>query len=263
VITKAQEIFWSKQGQLDKDAGIKKGIHQLDDMRRSIEMFEQEFELNRKEAYRQLGYDTIRPINPPNRPAYQVRVLSTGWCNIDRYVAESVDKRTTLNFTDTATGKKAIIRYLPVSFQIDGAGAYDRLYVYLLPNQLNSFMRVEGSNGMFSEKLNDLLQYDLVCIGYRGGATFFYSQENIVSRDYVHIDLKAAGEADWNKLRKKAVAEGLQREAAFFLFDIRDQQRQKTNQALLELRDKVMYRIYPCTRGEAGFKAETAPIPGK
>ncbi|HEY6901807.1 MAG TPA: hypothetical protein VI233_14225, partial [Puia sp.] len=241
---KAQQIFWSKQAQLDREATDKRNVHDLDSFARLGRLFIEEYDLNLKEAYRQLGYT---PAPPPKKAVYQVRVVSTGWLNVDVYVAESVNNRTTLNYTDTATGKQAVIRYLPVSFQVDGAAEYDRLYVYLLPDRLSSFMRIGGSNGAFSGKLNELLKYDLVCIGYKGETTFFYSQENVVSKDYVHIGLHTASDEDWSKLRKKAVAEDLQREAAFFLFDIRDRQRQKKNQALQELRNKVMYAIYRCT----------------
>lgn len=241
-ITKAREIFRNKQAELNQEAATTRGLHSLDTMKRNTELFLQELNLNLKEAYRQLGYDTL-PQRVPPQAVYQVRVVTTGWWNVDRYVAESVNNRTTLDYTDSATGKKAVIRYLPVSFQVDSADSYDRIVVYLLPDQFNSYMQVDGSKGVFTGKLNELLQYDVVCIGYRGENMFLFSAEDVASKDYTHISLKPG---ELGQVKKKAAVEGLQREAAFLLFDVRDEQRQKKNRDRELFMSKIIPVIFPC-----------------
>lgn len=252
-IAKTQHDFWNKQAELDQQAQNRKFDHQNDSAQRVVQLIGEEFNLNLKEAYRQLGYDTtLRPIN---RQAYTARITNTGWCNVDRYVIESVVSRTTLNYTDSSTGKKAIINYLPVSFDIDEAKGFDRLYVYLLPDKLSSFMRVAGADGIYTEKLNELMTYKLVCIAYKDEQAFFYSRERIQPGNYQHIQLtkigKEALEQELNKTGTQTQAAALSKENAFFLFDIGDQQRQKNNQALSDLRAKIWRMIIPCYLGEA------------
>ena len=121
-----------------------------DSINRVAQNFNEEYELNVKEAYRQLGLDTnIRQQISQN--VYRATITNTGWNNVDKYVLEATTTRTMLDFTDTRTGKKAVIKYLPVSFQISEWNSYDQLYVYLIPDKLTSFMRLTGSGGNYSE----------------------------------------------------------------------------------------------------------------
>ena len=128
--------------------------------------------------------------------------------------------RTTLDFTDPNTGKKAVINYQSVSLQVEQTKALDRLYVYLLPDKLSSFMRLTGTNGNYSEKLNELIT--LTGIG----------QKEL--------------EEELNKTGNQTQVAALAKENAFFLFDIRDQKRQGNNLTLKQLRNKLVRLIFPC-----------------
>ena len=174
----------------------------------------------------------------------------TGWCNIDRIVYESTLSRTTIDITDPGTGRKAYIRYQAVSFIVAGSETYDRLYIYLLPSHLSSFMRLAGSNGKYTEKLNELMKYGMVCIAYKNEQAFFYSLETVQPKDYAPITLAAIGK---NELDQKLNSMGswpqvsdLEKENEFLRFDIRDQARRKNNQVLQELTDRVMKIILHC-----------------
>jgi hypothetical protein len=205
--------------------------------------------INVKDAYRQLGYDTgIRPRF--NNGMYKTQVTSTGWNNVDRYVYESTVARNTFNHTDSSTGKKAVINYLPVSIQVARWNDYDRLYVYLLPDKLNSFIRLSGSEGKYTEKLNELINYGLVCIGYKGEQAYFYSQESVQSKGYTDIKLTA--------IRKEYLEGQLQytgrlvkvslmtKQMDYFQLQAIDLKRQQRNMALEELTHKVQSAIFPC-----------------
>jgi hypothetical protein len=181
---------------------------------------------------------------------YRVQVITTGWCNIDRAVTASTSERTSLDYLDVQTGKKAIIQYLPVSLQVSSASEYDRLYVYLLPDPLNSFMRLPGSNGKYTEKLDELMRYKLVCIGYKGEQAFFYSMDNIQPKDYPPVVLTPIGanelDQQLNRAGNKPQASSLLKENAFFNFEHTDQKRQKQNRDLQELRARLMKLLFPC-----------------
>ena len=92
-------------------------------------------------------------------------ITTTSWYNIDKEVTEATLNRTTLNYVDSSGGKTATIKYESVSFQINKPEQYDDLYVYLIPDKLNSFMRLTPVNGRYTEKLNELIKYKLVCVG--------------------------------------------------------------------------------------------------
>ncbi|MES1159737.1 MAG: hypothetical protein ABUM51_03200, partial [Bacteroidota bacterium] len=249
-IARTQQEYWNKQAELDNLAGRKQFGHQIDSSNRVNDNLQEEFDLNLKEAYRQLGIDTSVKPRPMNTSTYQIAMTNTGWCNVDRFVEESVLTRTNLDFTDRQKARKATIRYLPVSFQVKRSSVYDRLYVYLLPDKLSSFMRLNGSNGEYSEKLNELMKYDLVCIAYKDEQAFFYSRENISPGNYSGIMMTPVNSKELeqylNKTGNGTQSSALQRENDFFRFDIIDQKRQQHNQDLKELTQKAMYLIYPC-----------------
>jgi len=119
--------------------------------------------MNLKDAYRQLGYDTaIKPRM--NTGIYSVLVTKpqagVTWTGMSMNPLPTA----VLLIILTPDWKKAVINYLPVSFGVEQWYEYDRLYVYLLPDKLSSFMRLTGSDGKYSEKLDELMQYKLVCI---------------------------------------------------------------------------------------------------
>lgn len=143
-----------------------------------------------------------------------------------------------------------MIRYSPVSFGVQNQNGYDRCYLYLLPSGLNSFIRLSDSNGRYSEKLNQLMNYNMVCVGYKNDRIFFYSFTNIQAKAYPTIVLT---EIDKKTLDDKFAALGFSAQAAdlrkefdFIQFDIRDSRRRKHNKQLQDLREKVLEVVFPC-----------------
>jgi hypothetical protein len=251
-ISKTQREFWNNEIKLDREAGRREVDHQYDSINRMYRNFREEVDLNLREAYRQLGYGDFVPVRWTGE-VYRVQVTNTGWCNVDRYVEESVLDRKSLDLTEPLNGKKAIINYSAVSFRIIGSAAFDRLYVYLLPDKLNSFMRLDGRDGKYSEKLDELLRYKLVCVGYRDEQAFFYSQDDIRPKDYSSIVLKEIGknelDRELNSRGNKGKGLDMQAENNFFQFEIRDQKRTKRDHSLRELRDRVELVVFPCYQG--------------
>jgi hypothetical protein len=249
-ITKTQNEYWNKQVENDIEASNKKFEHTLDSSKRMWENYQQELDLNMKDAYRQLGKGPNIPRGIPTN-VYSAQVTTTGWCNVDRYVIESTITRTTLNYTDPESGKKAVIKYEPISIEISQWNEYDRLYVYLLPSKLTSFMRLNGEEGKYSEKLNELMQYDLVCIAYKDEQAYYYSQKDVRPGNYPAISLMMIGKDELaqqlNSFGQKQVAE-LKKEQDYFVFEIIDAKRQKNNVRLQELTEKIRPVIFSCYR---------------
>ncbi|HLL41887.1 MAG TPA: hypothetical protein VK369_02060, partial [Segetibacter sp.] len=100
---------------------------------RQSNTFTEELNLNMDEAYRQLGKK--RYIFVQTDSYLSASVSQTGWNNVDRYVIESTVNRTTLNYKDPETGKKAIIHYKPVSITVTNYTNYDRVVCYMIPDK--------------------------------------------------------------------------------------------------------------------------------
>lgn len=264
-IAKTQNEFWNKQAQLDNEAARKRNEHGIDSVNRIAQNFQEEFELNLKDAYRQLGYDTT--IRRGNREAYRLEVTQTGWNNVDKYVYESTITRTTLNYTDPQTGKKAVINYLPFSVQVEQWSEYERLYVYLLPDKLSSFMRLNGEEGKYIEKLDELMQYKLVCIAFKDEQAYFYSYNRVESKDYTGISLTAIDKDELNQqlnsIGNQTQASGIVKENEFFQFEAKNYQRRQDNLKRQDLYQKVLMLIFRCNPEFADSIKDDRPIINK
>jgi hypothetical protein len=245
---KTNDSYWAKQKELDSSAERKREQYNDKAVKRQADNFQQEFQLNLKEAYRQLGYDTSKSFQPPPPEVYQVQVTNTGWNNIDREVLEATANRTTLDVTDPATGKRAVIQYQPVSFEVEQPQQYERLYVYLLPDKLSSFMRVDSSiDGKYAENLNELIQYNAVVIGYKGEQAFYYTQAGVKPGEYKNIRLEVISNDQLNSrlngMGKLTQAADLQKDQDYLRFEHIDQKRIDKNLESKELIWKLIYLI--------------------
>ena len=147
-----------------------------------------------------------------------------------------------MSYTDPETGKTAILTYTPLEVNIVNASQYDQVYVYLLPDKLSSFMRVNGSGGKFSEKLNGLMSYDLVCIGYKGEQPFLYSQKEMRPGTYT-VELKETDQKELNRelRRSGSKTKEIKKELEYLKYEFNDRIRQQRNESIYEL----IYRIEP------------------
>ncbi|PZR23118.1 MAG: hypothetical protein DI535_24780 [Citrobacter freundii] len=249
-ITKTQQSYWNKQAKLDEEFYKKQSGHQQDSMNRLISNFSEEFELNLKDAWRQLGMNEKIVQIVPTENTYIAPVTTTGWYNIDRYVYESVKNQTTLDYTDQQTGKRAIIRYDPVSFRIVAAASFDRVSVYLLPDKLSSFIRLSDSSGVYSGKLDELMKYNMAVIAYKGDQAYLCSINNIQSRNYDELTLTAVSNQELKDklgaISSESQVRSLKKESDFFRFEIKDLKRQKLNNERIRLRERLYRVIFPC-----------------
>jgi hypothetical protein len=215
-----------------------------DNVRNTSNLF-QEINDNLDETYKQLGIKRV--VIPPAN--YTLAVANTGWHNIDRIVIENTIARTDINVS--VNGKTAQIKYEPMSVVIADAEQYDRILVYLLPEQLFSFQRVmqKGTDKKFTEKLNEFYNYDLMVIGYKNDEVFYNESKSISPKEY-SFSLKNTTKAELNKILNASKSTTVKKD---LIQDIADQQslliqakkvEKMKNQA--QFRDEVERSIFYC-----------------
>jgi cytochrome c551/c552 len=238
--------FMDKQQKLADIAKEKYSKQSHRDSKRNSANLNKEFQINLKEAYRQLG-DTLPKPPPSPANSYGAIITNTGWKNVDA-VWQATANRETIQYTNK--GKKAVIKYDKVTIQITKETEYERVVVYLLPDQLNSFMRIETNMyGSHMEKLNELMKYKLVCIGYKGEDVFSYIQEDIRPGRYMDLTLTKTDERMLKKqLNKLDITNesAFQEELTYQQFVVTEQQRKKKLNDRWQFIMRIEQVIFPC-----------------
>ncbi|MFI5148177.1 MAG: c-type cytochrome [Bacteroidia bacterium] len=251
MISKTQQEFWDKQNKLNSIAVDKRERNYEKDIARRTSNFRNEYLINMKEACRQLGWgcDTA-----PKPAYYTAGITSLGWKNVDKVLAEAVftstSTRTTLDYTDPNSGKKAIIRYEELKVTIGNVNDFDRVYVYLIPDLLHSFMRLESSGGVFKEKLNELISNKLVAVGYKNDEVYYEVMEKVKPGSITmnpkkgsDRELSALLNTDGNYTTK---VDQLKQEMEFQKFVVQDEKRQIKLAKLEDLRYRIQLVVLPC-----------------
>ncbi|MBL7950628.1 MAG: hypothetical protein JNM62_02810 [Flavobacteriales bacterium] len=257
-IRKTQEKFWNEQRKQDVRSNAKQADHALAESVREGELFAKEFEANLDTVYKQLGIQRVRLP----RSAWVVPVVGTGWWNVDKAVLEATTTRSSMSYTDDKTGKTATLTYNPLTIQLADRTSYDQLVVYLLPKQLNSYQRVKEDKGLFSERLNSIFQYELFCLGMKEGQQYaFHTAIDGVSE----LDVTLVP-ADDNVLRqmlrtKGKIEDDLLQEANYLRWLDTDDQRRRTNQKKMELREALLPVVFPCLEGDIPAAAAVDSTP--
>jgi hypothetical protein len=263
-VAMADSMFWNEQVKKDSIAGAKKQAHITEDTDRVKQNLREEYTFNLKAACRMVGDADSTPQF--TKSGYVALCTGTGWQNIDVAVYASTSTRTTLDYTDPRNGKKAIIRYLPMSVTVKGAQKYDQLFVYLLPNKLSSFMRLDAQpNGRYEEKLDELMQYKLVCLGYKGDSIYCYTQARIEPKDYANVALRAMKEQALNKLLNSLgstadQSDAIQKEGEYVVFQLDEKKRKKEIAKKEELNNKLIPVIFPCWIPPSTFGTDTTKL---
>lgn len=215
---------------------------------KQVGVIEEEREKNLTEAYRQLGKGF--KSNTTNAGDFFVSTItSPGWKNVDAYVAESTYNRTTLNYTDPQSNKKAIIEYKPISIEVINEKNYEDIKVYLVPNKLSSFQKVNKNKTIFSEKLNTTFSYNLLCYATKGNQNFYYLATAVQPSTY-KIKLKHITETDLKnmvnaKFNFNSTAELIKELDLQFLIKKDVVRQQKINNRDY-LRNRIFKTVYPC-----------------
>lgn len=248
--TKTLQELCRKEGIENAKALEKINEHNTHEMTRFSETFKEELEMNMEEAYRQLGkpYTKIPARNYVSTP-----IATTGWKNVDAYVIEATINRTTLDYTDPESGKKAVIKYEPVSFIIKDFETYDRVVVYLLPDKLSSFQRITMvEKNIFRENLNELLKYGAMSIGFKGNDTYANSVAD-VRPGVINMELTKMSRKElqhFNDMNAGASRDIIS-ELNYQVFENKEAQRKKEIRKREEIYRRLLPVVFPCMPRQA------------
>ncbi|THU35985.1 hypothetical protein FAM09_21595 [Niastella caeni] len=97
------------------------------------------------------------------------------------------------------------------------------------------------------------MQYQMICIAYKGEQVFFYSQAGVEQKAYTGIELSPIDQQELkqqlNRAGKGHRGIDLQKDLEFYQFMKKDAQRQQHYQDLWELRMKTANVIFKCETG--------------
>lgn len=244
--------LYEKENRQVQESSEKRNQHMQEQFKRNSETYYEELQINLDEAYRQIGKK--RSSVPPDNYA-SANITQTGWNNLDRYVMESTANRTTLDYTDPENGKKAVINYEPVSVSIANSGDYDRIVCYMIPDKLSSFQLMKQEGALFKENLNELMNYSIVTVGFKGSKTFFHEIKNAKARTYsvtlAAIDTKAL-DAKLNSAFPLNQQRDLLKDIAYQQFDLSENKRQEKIRQREEIRARLYPVVFPCFLSEMG-----------
>lgn len=174
----ARQKFLSENGIAKQNAANRAYTAERVRMKAENELFQKELDLNLDEAYRQLG---IKRVKNPAQQRYTTRVNRPGWKNLDQYVMASTSSRTTLDYKDPQSGKRAVIKYDSCKIEVNNLKSFDKVYVYAIPEKFNSYVRMKQVDSTFSYSLNELIKYKMMAIGYIGERMYVQTMDQLVA----------------------------------------------------------------------------------
>ncbi|HOZ86799.1 MAG TPA: hypothetical protein PL029_03525, partial [Bacteroidia bacterium] len=194
----------------------------------------------------QLGKTGETP-GPVNRNYLGITINSTGWKNVDVFARESATTRTSMDYTDTETGRKATIKYGLFSVKVNDFERYERVYTYLIADQLSSFLRVPNKGNIFKENLNGLFKYSVVVFGF-SGKDIYFAEIKEAGPGQQNVSLLKMPEADIERykcLNKVSTAEVI-RDLKFQLFNQNETARKKEITKREQVKNKLWPVVFPC-----------------
>ncbi len=235
-----------------KEANIKINKQNFENIVRNSTTFYEELKLNTDMVYKQLGYTKIKSTVAANTVYYSyyaTPIIQTGWCNIDRYIPASTINRTTLNFTDSWTGKKAFIKYEPITIAVNDYKNYDRVMCYMIPNKLSSFQLMKNTHNGFKETLNELMNYSIITVGFKGTNTYYNELTSAKAQTYI-VDLAKIKTSELDKRLSGSFPLNQQtdvlKDINYQMFDISETKRQTKLKNREEVRSRLQKTIFPC-----------------
>jgi hypothetical protein len=130
-------------------------------------------------------------------------------------------------------------------------------------------MLLNGANGTYTEKLNGLMQYDLVCIGNKGTKQYYYKIGAIRPQTYtglqlIPIDLPAL-ETAVNALRPLGQPLSIGEEIKYAIWDVQYAKEENAQLKWQQLVEDLVAAFFPCADIGGlieGWPASDLPIVG-
>lgn len=216
---------------------------------RESQAYDEEFNYNLKNVYKQLGYTRGFTIKSSSK-GMATNAARSAVKNIDRLVANATQGRKSL--TVKKDGKTASITYNQFTFEIENSKQYIKLFAYILPYQLNSYQRIEGKNGKFSHPLNDDIQYNIAVVGVKKDGYGFFQKMNCNGEDLGKIKLKTVSktklDADVKQLNSSRNNSPMRinEELSWLVQEQKDYKEQQLRKEMEAFRSEIRRIIFPC-----------------
>lgn len=242
-LVKTQEDYWNKQEKLDAKLNKQENESTIRNIENTGEIFFKEFEKNLCKVYSELNspYDCkYKPI----KPKYTVAIENFGWHNIDRQVFVATATRTST--TISQNGKSSTLTYNQWSASIKEESKFDRVFVYNIPVEFNSYIKLFKNKDKYSYKLNADINYNTVVIGWTADKTY-YAKENS-TKGHSTFDLQEIDKNMLKQLLKKELGNNAKSkaEADFVSYAQKDQKRLNKIQNDEKLKIRIQPIIFPC-----------------
>lgn len=241
--------YWEEQNKKDLESSTKENESVVRSNENSVDVFRQEYHKNLCKVYDELALnkDCNAPAQPVPPAAYTVPVNRLGWMNIDRLVSEATANRQTTTFKQN--GRTSTLTYLPWTAQIEKWEVFDRINVYNIPVEFNSYVKINGSKGKYTYNLNQDLTYQTVITAWTEKAIYFFKEDS--KSGEISVSLKPVSDQEWrNEIRASiGSVNGMSAEMDFTEHMQKDQKRVNVNKEKRNLRAKIEPVIFPCGQG--------------
>ncbi len=244
----AQDKEAKRQKKWDDKVGEERQSEQNRKADRENTNLQEEFSFNLDNVYKQLGYTrgfTVIGRGGTISPGPIIK-------NIDQYVCEATVKRESTTITDPKTGKKAQITYNDFTIDVSNPEQYEMLYMYLFPHQLNSYQRINPSNGKFDYRLNGDIIYDVAVIGINENGYHYFQKQTLNSGNLGTVTLEQISErkfeASLAQLNKKRIGKPMRikEELDWLLTERENYKEQELRESMNVFRTKLANRISGC-----------------
>lgn len=259
-LVETQENYWNQQYKADSINYQEHIQSENRNAENTADVFQKEYKKNLCKVFDELelSKDCNAPA-PSNTVTLQITNL--GWKNIDRLVLEATAARETTSFS--ANGKTSTLTYTEWSATISDFEKYDRINVYNIPVEFNSYVKLSGTSGKYSYKLNADLKYQTVVLAWTAEGIYFY-KANAVSGNS-NIILRKVSDQEWrNEIRNSLSSiSNMKVELDYTEYMQIDQKRINTNKEKRLLRQKIEPFVFPCGKPIADtllYEAAVLPL---
>lgn len=247
---KEQEEFNRKTNEIT----TARNEHTQKEASRVFENFKEEHCITFKDVCKQLGLRGRCFDELPKSERMVIPLSTTGHKNIDRFVAERVATRTSGSLT--LDGKTATVTFEEVVINVKNDTDFNPLFVYLIPDKLNSFIRADKkSDGIYSYKMNTLLNYSLAVVGYKDKEMLVYTLPKLQKGEVVVNQLTPttpeafkATVATLNATVNQRLTDDMQ----YFLKEVEFSRFIAKRKANEKLRQRLYEVVFPCYRDYTG-----------
>lgn len=242
-LVETQQNYWNQQYEADTKNNQAQTQSENRNFENTADVFQKEYKKNLCKVFDELELNKDCNAPAPTN-AVTVQISDLGWKNIDRLVLEATAARETTSFS--ANGKTSTLTYTEWSATISDFQKYDRINVYNIPVEFNSYVKLNGTSGNYVYKLNADLNYQTVVLAWTAEGIYFYKADAVTGNST--ITLKKVSDEAWRNEIKNSLSSinNMNSELDYTEFMQKDQKRINTNKEKTMLRQKIEPVVFPC-----------------